>query len=357
MVPRQPRAMASALRAPTQPLLVLGVLADERRPRYRERLREYYAQYSDRVLVRYILDERWLSDHPKYIPAADEISVRVGREHKDQHCAHKMIGWWSTAARWPGTFYAKTDDDVMIDLARIVPLLESLPSDGLYGGILRYSSINESSLEGQCWSAGAFGALRRRISPPKEYPRCGETRGPIVFAEGPFVLMSHDVQKWVSPKLSLDERQRCHYEDLLLGRELAHRPSMRLTNLGGLIADPNVWDFRGRWQRVHGPLAHWTRTDEAFNHTASQFARTARIAPTNVPMPKLACTPWLESFPRLVEFPCCRNWTLCESADALKEWKRLRKIYLNGPMLIPTPRKRNGKRNGRNRKNRRSSSR
>ena len=65
---------ASTSRAPTQPLLVLGVLADERRPRYRERLREYYAQYSDRVLVRYILDERWLSDHPKYIPAADEIS-------------------------------------------------------------------------------------------------------------------------------------------------------------------------------------------------------------------------------------------------------------------------------------------
>ena len=128
--------------------------------------------------------------------------------------------------------------------------------------------------------------------------------------------MSHDVQKWVAPKLSLDERQRCHYEDLLLGRELAHRPSMRLTNLGGLIADPNVWDFRGRWQRVHGPLAHWTRTDEAFNHTASQFARTARIAPTNVPMPKLACTPWLESFPRLVEFP------VLPQLDALRVGRR-----------------------------------
>ena len=61
------------------------------------------------------------------------MGVLVGHE-RDQHCAHKMVGWWSGVGHEPATFYAKTDDDALLDLARILPLLESLPRTSLYAG-------------------------------------------------------------------------------------------------------------------------------------------------------------------------------------------------------------------------------
>ena len=210
-------AQSSSSTPQAQVSLVLGVLSNERRPHWRERLRQYYAPFADRVRVRFVLDERWLLKHGP--PAEDEVGVPVGRVG-DQHCAHKMIGWWSIAQRWPAAFYAKTDDDALLDLGRMLPLLASLPSSRLYAGILRYSSINESTLEGVCWASGAFGALRRRR-------QCPQTRGPIVFAEGPFVVMSSDVQSWVAPRLAVDERQRCHFEDLCARGKSKSRRSVR----------------------------------------------------------------------------------------------------------------------------------
>jgi hypothetical protein len=332
---------------PARPLLVLGVLCNERRPRWRQRLRQWYAPFAKRVLVRYILDDKWLRKHGG--AAADEVGVPVG-VLRDQHCAHKMVGWWSVAqaslrliaqranARraqtllsplsfqaWNATFYAKTDDDAMLDLGRVLPLLESLPTSQLYSGILRYSSINETSLEGVCWAAGAYGALRRRRD-RRESPTCDRTRGPVVFAEGPLVVMSRDVQAWLAPRLRIDARQQCHFEDLLLGREMAAREALQLANLGPLIAEPNVWAPGGKWLGVHGPLAHWTRTDEAYERVADEFKRAATTAPYG-PMPPLRCAPWRISFPRLRDFPCCASWNLCESEAANAEWRELRTVY------------------------------
>ena len=303
----------------TRPLLVLGVLCNERRPRWRERLRSLYAPFADRVLVRYVLSSQFQRRHGL---AADEVGVPVGHG-SDQHCAHKMVGWWSIAQRWPADYYAKTDDDAMLDLPRLLHVLGALPASGLYGGILRYSSINERTLEGVCWASGAFGALRQRASPREN---CAHTRGPIVFAEGPFVLMSSDVQAWVAPRLRLDERQRCHFEDLLLGREVALREELRLVNLGPLLAEPNVFSTRGAWLGVNGPLAHWTRSDEAFNRTVDEFRNASSLYPPR-PVPTLQCAPWRDSFPRVREFPCCANWSLCESDAASKEWSRQRIAY------------------------------
>jgi hypothetical protein len=183
------------------PLLVLGVVANERRVRWRERLRQLYAPFAGKVLVKYVLEDSKSNPRRKYTPAADEVMVPVVRGG-DRHCAHKMVGWWSMAQRWPGAFYAKTDDDAALDLPRLLPIIEGLPRRGLYSGILRYSSMNESSLEGVCWSAGAYGALNKRVRDPA----CVGSVGPIVFAEGPFVLMSSDVQQWVAPRL----RKRAH---------------------------------------------------------------------------------------------------------------------------------------------------
>ena len=84
--------------APLQlPLLVLGVLSDERRPRWRQRLREYYAPYTQSgvLLVRYVLDERWMARR-RHPVNNDEIGVPVGRG-RDRHCAHKMVGWWTVS--------------------------------------------------------------------------------------------------------------------------------------------------------------------------------------------------------------------------------------------------------------------
>ena len=139
------------------------------------------------------------------------------------------------------------------------------------------------------------------------------------------MLLSADVQAWVAPRLRRDERQRCHFEDLLLGRELVSRHELRLANLNSLLAEPNVF-ARHVWRGVHAPLAHWIRGEMSFKRVVDQFRRAERIAPPTPP-PALRCAPWRDSFPRLREFPCCHNWSLCASAEAEHEWARLRGIY------------------------------
>ena len=314
-----------------KPLLVLGVLSNERRQQWRERLRKLYAPFADRVIVRYVFDQTWLTRHPK-LATEDSVGVAVGRG-RDLHCAHKMVGWWSTAHKWPGTFYAKTDDDAVLDLGRLLPILESLPRRRLYSGILRYSSINESSLEGICWSAGGHGALRKR----SRY--CKSARGPIVFAEGPLIVMSSDVQAMVAPRLKLDDRQRCHFEDLLLGKEIALLSQLNLVNLGPLIAEPNVVSGprrgrpRGEWLGVKGPLGHWARTEALYSRTIREFERAAREVPPR-PEPVFNCSLWAHSFPRLREFPCCQDWSLCEPPDGGAAWSQLRAVY-KGNLTLP----------------------
>lgn len=140
--------------------------------------------------------------------------------------------------------------------------------------------------------------------------------------------MSADVQAWVAPRLQLDARQLCHFEDLLLGSVLAERASTKLVNLGTLLAEPNVWGPRGQWVGVKGPLAHWTRNDEAFDRVLGEFAIAARNVPIAADHPALLCNSWLSSFPALRHFPSTyAEWSLCESAAAVSEWKRLRIAY------------------------------
>ena len=304
-----------------QPLLVVGVISTERQVRWRQRLRHLYQPYVDRGIVQvfYILD----GSAQNGLIMADEIGVPVSHR-PDRHCAHKMIGFWKMAGRWPATYYLKTDDDVTLDLPRIVPLLESLPRHRLFSGILRYSLVNETTLEGVCWSAGANGALnkRRRAS-------CkGDTiRGPFPFAEGPFVLMSADVQAWVGPRLKKDPRQQCHFEDLLLGRELAQHRELQIVNLDFLLGQPNVVSSRGEWLGTNGPVAHWTRSEEHFIKTIESFRRASQSLPVTSAFPKPPCAPWGQSFRRLHEYPCCQNWTLCDGPEVVAYWKDVRQVY------------------------------
>ena len=156
-------------------------------------------------------------------------------------------------------------------------------------------------------------------------------------------------------RLKRDDRQRCHWEDLLLAKELALRPNISLANLGKLIADPNVVSPNGRWLGVHGPLAHWTRSEALQRLTAREFKRAAVEAPPSKlwtgrgslespsstrppPSPRtpqeprpseFICKRWRDSFPRLSKFPRgYRDWRLCEPSDGGRQWKQLRRVYL-----------------------------
>lgn len=89
--------MPGAISRP-RPLLVLGVLATEQRHGWREKLRQLYAPWADRVVVRYVVDARWANKsrakpqrRKMQRPSEDQMSVTVG-SGQDRHCAHKMVG-------------------------------------------------------------------------------------------------------------------------------------------------------------------------------------------------------------------------------------------------------------------------
>ena len=324
--------MATVRPNPPAHLLVLGIVMSEKT--YTSRIRWLRAYYSDplvnsgsAVLVRFVIEANWWARRIVEVPSSasdDVLGVVTMSDLPQRHCAHKMVGWWRAAARWPAVFYGKTDDDAAIDLPRLVPLLmQSLPRTRVFAGVVRYSSINESDWQGVCWAPGAGGALKLR----RRDPACAASHvyGPFPFVEGPLVLMSADVQSWLAPKLAIDRRQLCHFEDLLLGRELSHHPALELINLDRLIGRSNVIAGRaqgGGWVGATGLLAHWVRTEKNFRRAVVEFQRTAQqqqlwkggdaqrtVAPaSNL---TLECSLWRSSYADLAFYPCCQNWTLC----------------------------------------------
>ena len=273
-----------------------------------ERLRPLYAE-TNRVLIRFVLDAVWLKKQPPHRVHEDMIGVPM-TQRSHRHCAHKMVGWWKAAGQWPARFYGKTDDDAVVDLPRLVPLLDStLPSTGAYAGIVRYSSLNESTLEGECWAPGAGGALKLHQR------RCPGTYGPFPFVEGPLVVLTGDVRSWVAPRLAIDDRQRCHFEDLLLGHELSKHPRVHLVNLERILGRILVVEGRregGGWVGPQGLLAHWTRNAELFWRTVATFRQLAvKRCADGPPVLPIECAPWRASYPDIHAFPCCHDWALC----------------------------------------------
>ena len=305
-------------------LLVIGIVSTEKRKEWRDRLRTVYKPWVDRgvVILKFVLDSRRLPDN-----ALDELGVPISKtryRYFQTACAHKMVAFWQQAGRWPAQYYVKTDDDAALNLHHIVPLVQSLPRKRLYSGILRYSSMNDTTLEGVCWAAGPNGALnKKRTARECKGPTVS---GPYPFAEGPFILISSDVQQWVSTRLRRDARQQCHFEDLLLGRALSQHPRLRIVNLGALLSDPNIVSNRGVWLGTNGPLAHWTRTAALLSRTVKSFELAVNASPPRV-FPRPPCAPWRDSYPRLHQFSCCTNWTLCDGKETNKYWKGLRAVY------------------------------
>jgi len=308
-------------------LFVFGVVCNERRHEWRARLRALYGPRAPEVLPIFVISDehernaKWqqreltagakTSDDVLFVPAANKAAmIEKHHAYREAHCAHKTMGWWQMASRWPSVWYGKTDDDAVFDLPPLLDLLSRLPSGPVYGGIVHYSSVNTTNLEGGCFSSGAYGAVRKRYV-GREAKVCSQLAGPFPYVEGPLEILSSDVQRFLAPRALVDPRQRCHYEDFYIGMYLAEHPELSLVNLDGLLGHKDVWQSgTGRWLGTDGFLAHWVRTDEAFRRVSDGFARARQLRHPDAMA--MRCGRWADSFEALYQFPCCHNWTICE---------------------------------------------
>ena len=315
-----------------QHLFVFGVVCNERKHEWRGRLRKLYAAHAPAMLPIFVLDDRhqadarWMRRERAVggLVGDDMLFVRtawhathVERHHayREAHCAHKTMGWWQSALRWPSRWYGKTDDDAVIDLPPLRSLLARLPSGPVYGGIVHYSSVNTSNLEGGCFSPGAWGAVRARTV-GRAAARCAALEGPYPYVEGPLEILSPDVAGFLGMRAERDGRQRCHFEDLYVGRYIAAHPALSLVNLDSMLGHKDVWHPpSGAWLGADSFLAHWVRTDEAFGRVTERFAAARALRHPDALA--LRCSSWRRSFSSLAAFPCCHNWTLCEPATPL----------------------------------------
>ena len=204
-------------------LFVFGIVCNERQHSWRARLRKLYGAHAPNILsIFVVLDDyrthaKWqqlelklgerLTEDVLYVPAMVKAE-RVEKHHayREAHCSHKTMGWWKLASRWPSQWYGKTDDDAVIDLPPLLLLLARMPSGPVYGGIVHYSSVNLTNLEGTCFASGAYTAARQRLiglnaalcpaGPNAAMPhcQCSQVDGPYPYVEGPLEILSSDVQ-------------------------------------------------------------------------------------------------------------------------------------------------------------------
>ena len=315
----------------TRHMLVFGVVSTEHQHVWRARLRKLYARHAGTVLAIYVVsagfehDRRWNVREDSvggrvvadvlFAPAAHtSTALDKSSPYRQAHCAHKTIGWWRAARRWPSVWYGKTDDDAVIDLPPLLTLLTMLPSGPVFGGIVRYSGLNASNLNGECFSPGALGVVnKRRFGSGAR--RCASFEGPYPYVEGPLEILSADVAGFLADRAAVDARMRCHFEDLYIGRLVAMHPRLSLVNLDTLLGHKDVWNpFNGRFVGADSLLAHWVRDGRAFELVTAGFEASRIRSPA---ASALHCAPWASSFVELSSFPCCQNWSVCEPQTPL----------------------------------------
>ena len=109
---------------------------------------------------------------------------------------------------------------------------------------------------------------------------------------------------------------RCHYEDLYVGVELSAHPSLRLVNLERLLGRKDIYvPGRREYIGADGLLAHWVRSQQAYERVAADFERKRALHAAG--SSALRCAPWRSTFAQLDQFPCCHNWTVCEPVTPL----------------------------------------
>jgi hypothetical protein len=120
-------------------------------------------------------------------------------------------------------------------------------------------------------------------------------------------------QRFLAARVEADPRQRCHYEDLYVGRYVAQHPRLSLVNLDSMLGHKDVWQSGTRkWLGADSFLAHWVRDHEAFLRVSRGFEERRAMSSAN--SLDLHCMHWADSFELLPAFSCCQNWTVCEPA-------------------------------------------
>ena len=343
--------------------LVMGAVCNEGRHDFRQRLRRLYEPHvkSGEFLIRFMIshkretDDRWrakeLAADGTTDAVEDVLFVKCARQatmletvdcpgHKagtkrcfssrtpyhEAHCAHKTMRWWRLAHQWPSKWYGKTDDDAVIDLPPLLSLLENVlaPIPGpVFGGIVHYSSINLTNLEGVCFAHGANAAIGRKA---RQCPGAG-VGGPYPYVEGPLEILSPEVMRFLHDRAEVDPRQRCHYEDLYVGAAIAQHPALSLVNLDTMLGRKDIYEpGRREYVGADSMLAHWVRSEEAFARVERDFERNRRTRSEQ--SSALRCYDWAETFPKLLEgFPCCHHWRVCEPVTPLLRQRA--SLYLN----------------------------
>ena len=357
MLDHQCRGPSRASTSQTQYLLAIGVVCREPAIDRRARLRKLYARIasSSDVVIRFVLDGAWWrsANATRFI---DEVGAWSGGSTLDEsHCALKVLSWWRTIAPCiHAKFYLKTDDDVVLDLPPLLSLIRAFPpGTPLYAGPMHYTYLNATGTRAPyCFAYGAKSAIR-----------LGETacrkplyEGPIIFAEGPLIILSRELLvKWLAPRMRSKDHYwpsdhpsliRCNHEDSWLGAEIRnydgplhlvnldttlrglHRPDMSVTH--GFKGDKK----RFRRLRPYSFVSHRVLDAKTFGLVEQAYengdtaARPVELC-TNATsrrrqqaklrrfcdgegQVRLPCRKWSEQFAKLERFGCCRDWRLCE---------------------------------------------
>lgn len=346
----------------TRYLLALGIVSRETEFDRRQRLRTLYQGSSVDVLVRFVLDASWLASQNVSVLQGDEVGVSGG------NLALKAFGWWREAARWTASFYAKTDDDAVIDIGPLRLLLLAMPpAQPVFAGVVRYTHLNASTLMGACWGLGAGAAvkLHRAACAGSGY------LGPLPFVEGPLEVLSAELWRFVTISLSRGRvadalalgRRSARYalevlayvEDRLLGYVVSQLDSVVLVNLAHTVRNMNVVDIHDEWAGADSFVAHHVRTREHFELAVADFGRSSRqrrehhcaagrvrnnavarfrcrkrrpVPAFNHSAPLLSCADWSSEFPPLLEhFACCHGWTSCKGPAADELWSRSQRTF------------------------------
>ena len=357
--------------------LVLGVLSAERNHGQRQRLRTAYAASvrDGTVLVRFLLDATGAGT----ASAGDEVrlprSTGGTRTQGEKYlCAKRRTVtrlsrfWWLTiSAQWDGAFYGHTEDDALVDLPMLLVLLRAFPRGRpAFAGVVRYSCLNTTTHScDDCHAMGAVSALALR-----RQCRCGCDYGPFPFVLGALMLLSTELAAWVRPRVdsAYSAMASCPADiDVLLGSVLSRRRRMTVVDLGGALGSFDVLWSPTRWSGAPSVLAHRVRRPEAFELALRDFrvshdshgsfarycdqrpvSRAHRRAqkrycvlgssksntsggPDRPAAPSwalsLPCERWSHQFPRLAEFPCCSQWTICSTPSPLPFASRFRMHY------------------------------
>jgi hypothetical protein len=287
--------------------LVLAVVTNPRTPHTRTWIRETYlaalknAEQPPRVLTRFIVGTRGLS-------AADETQLaREHAEHADieridasdfnvaggiYSCIDKLFEWFRHAPRaYPGAaWYAKADDDSLVDIPRLVAHLAPAKGErNVYAGFVQYDSLILDEWKHCGWADNAVGAVvGKELGCP-----VGRSAGPFPFVVGAVTIMGGDLARSfsASPYIAhLVERGRasqgtrrhwdCGYSDVTLGYALASANvtgGVTLLNLPDAFKDTTYGAMRSDRYLVYHHLRNRAGFDRAQSSLAAPVASALRV--------------------------------------------------------------------------------